>query len=75
MGVGHGKVLVLSPDYKGRGLTESISSIPAQRMEWHYPPIICGPPRTIEFSDDDTEEEKYEASNELVLTLNVASHP
>jgi hypothetical protein len=44
-------------------------------MEWHYPPIIYGPPRTIEFSNDDTKEEKYEASDELVLTLNVASRP
>jgi hypothetical protein len=33
------------------------------------PPKICGPPETMEFTDDDMEEEKEELSNELVASL------
>jgi hypothetical protein len=58
MGEGYGKVFILNPDYKGKGHTESILSNPAPRMEWHRPPKIRGPPRTMEFSDDDTKDEK-----------------
>jgi hypothetical protein len=68
-GVGHGKVLIPNPDYKGKGHMESISSNPAPRMERRYPPKICGPPGTMEFNDDDTEEEKHEPSDEFVVTL------
>jgi hypothetical protein len=33
------------------------------------PPKTHGPPRTMEFIDDDMEEEKEELSNELVASL------
>jgi hypothetical protein len=68
-GVGYSKVLILNPDYKGKGHTESVSSNPAPRMEQHHPPKIHGPPRTLEFNDDDTEEAEEECSDELVGTL------
>jgi hypothetical protein len=38
-------------------------------MEQRCPPKICGPPGTMEYNDDDTEEEKDEASGEVVVTL------
>jgi NAD(P)H-flavin reductase len=69
MGVGHGKVLILSPDYKGKRHMESISSNLASRMELYWPPKICGPPGMMEFNNNDTKEEKDDASNELVVTL------
>jgi hypothetical protein len=69
MGVGHGKVFIPNSDYKGTGHTKPISSNPAPRMEQCCPPKICGPLETMEFSDDDTEEEKDEPSGEFVVTL------
>jgi hypothetical protein len=69
MGVGHGKVLILNPDYKGKGHTESISSNPTPRMEQCCSPKIRGPPGMMELSDHDTEEEKDELSGEFVVTL------
>jgi hypothetical protein len=33
------------------------------------PPKICGLPKTMEFTDDDMEEEKGELSHELVASL------
>jgi hypothetical protein len=63
-------VLILNPDYKGKGHMESILSNPVPRMERCGPPKICGPLRAMEFSDDDTKEEEEEKrSNELVVTL------
>jgi hypothetical protein len=68
VGVGHGKVLIPNPEYKGKGRTESASSNPTQRVQRCCPPPkICGPPRMMEFTDDDMEEE--ELSNELVASL------
>jgi hypothetical protein len=41
----------------------------APRMELRYPPRICCPLEMMEFSDDDTDEEKDETSIELVATV------
>jgi hypothetical protein len=68
-GVGHGKVLISNLDYKGKDHSESISSNLEPRMEWRCPPKILGPLGMMEFSDDDIEEEKHEASDEFVVTL------
>jgi hypothetical protein len=70
VGLGRGKVLVPNPAYKGKGHTESASSNPTPRVQRrHPPPKIRGPPGTMEFSDNDVEEEKEELSNELVAAL------
>jgi hypothetical protein len=67
--VGHGKVLVPNPEYKGKGRTESASSNLMPRVQRRrLPPKINGPPKTMEFSDDDMEE-KEKLSNELVASL------
>jgi hypothetical protein len=43
---------------------------PTPRVQWrHPPPKIRGPPRMMEFTDDDMEEEKEELSNKLVVSL------
>jgi molecular chaperone GrpE (heat shock protein) len=39
------------------------------RVQPCRPPKICGLPRTMEFTDDDMEEEKEELSNKLVSSL------
>jgi hypothetical protein len=68
--VGHDKVLIHSPWYKGKGHAELASSNPMPRVQRRrLPPKISGPPRTMEFSNDDMEEEKEELSNELVESL------
>jgi hypothetical protein len=65
-----GKVLIPNPEYKGKGHTESASSNPTLRVQQHRPsPKIHNPPRTMEFTDDDMEEEKEELSNKLVASL------
>jgi hypothetical protein len=70
VGVGHSKVLIPNPKYKGKGHTESTSSNPTPRVQRHCPPPkIRGPPRTMEFTDDDMREEKEELSDELVASL------
>jgi hypothetical protein len=70
VGVGHDKVLIPNPEYKGKGHTESASSNPMLRVQQCcLPPKISGPPGMMEFSDDDVEEEKEELSNELVSSL------
>jgi hypothetical protein len=70
VGVGHGKVLIPNPEYKGKGRTESASSNPTLRVQrCPPPPKICGSPGTMEFIDDDMEEEKEELSDELVASL------
>jgi hypothetical protein len=69
VGVGYGKVLIPNLDYKGKGHTESASSNLTLRVQQRRPPKINGPPRTMEFTDDDMEEEKEELSNELVASL------
>jgi hypothetical protein len=70
VGVGHGKVLIPNPEYKGKGRTELASSNPTPRVQrCRPPPKINGPPRMMEFTDDDLEEEKEELSNELVTSL------
>jgi hypothetical protein len=51
--VGHNKVLIHNPEYKGKGRTESASSNPTPRLRRH-PPI---------------KKEKEELSNELVASL------
>jgi hypothetical protein len=71
VGVGHGKVLIHNLEYKGKGCTESASSNRTPRVQrCHPPPKIHGPPRTMEFTDDDMEEEKKElmASLEQKIT-------
>jgi hypothetical protein len=61
-------VLIPNPAYKRKGRVESASSNPTPRVQrCHPPPKIRDPPRTMEFSDDDMEEEKEELSNELVV--------
>jgi hypothetical protein len=65
IGVGRGKVLIPNPEYKGKGRTELASSNPTPRLRRRPPPKIRGPPRMMEFSDDDEEE----LSNELVASL------
>jgi hypothetical protein len=68
--VGHDKVLIPNPEYKGKGRTESASSNPMPRVQrCHLPPKTSGLPGTMEFSNDDVEEEKEELSNELVASL------
>jgi hypothetical protein len=70
VGVGHGKVLIPNLEYKGKGCTESASSNRTLRVQrCHPPPKIHGPPRTMEFIDDDMEEEKEELSNEFMASL------
>jgi hypothetical protein len=70
VGVGRSKVLIPNPKYQGKGHTESASSNPMPRVQRRrLPPKIGGPPRTVEFSNDDVEQEKEELSNELVASL------
>jgi hypothetical protein len=70
VGVGHNKVLIPNPEYKGKGRTESASPNPTPRVQRHRPPPkICGPPGMMEFTNDDMEEEKDELSNELMASL------
>jgi hypothetical protein len=70
VGLGRSKVLIPNPEYKGKGHTESASSNLTLWVQRHHPPPkICGPPRTIEFTDDDMEEEKEELSDEFVASL------
>jgi hypothetical protein len=69
VGVGHNKVLIPKPEYKGKGRTESASPNPTPRVQRRRPPPkICGPPGMMEFTNDDMEE-KDELSNELVAFL------
>jgi hypothetical protein len=68
--VGRGKVLIPNPEYKGKGRTESASSNPRPRVERSRPPPkIRSPPRTMEFTNDDMEEENEELSDELVAPV------
>jgi hypothetical protein len=63
--VGHGKVLIPNPKYKGKCRIESASSNSTLRL-WHRPPPkICSPLGMMEFF----EEEKEKLSNELVASL------
>jgi hypothetical protein len=67
VGVGHSKVLIPNPEYKGKGRTESALSNLTLRVQRRRPSAkIRGSPRTMEFTDDDMEEE---LSNELVASL------
>jgi hypothetical protein len=69
VGVGRGKVLIPNTEYKGNGRTESASSNPTLTVQRrHPPPKIHGPPGTLEFTDDDMEEEE-ELSDELMASL------
>jgi hypothetical protein len=69
VGVGHGKVLIPNPEYKGKGRTESASSNPTPRVKRHcHPPKICSPTRKMEFTDEDMDK-KDELSNELMVSL------
>jgi hypothetical protein len=65
--VGHGKVLIPNPEYKGKGHTKSASSNPTPRLRCLPPPKIYGLPGMMEFFDD-KEEEKEELSNKLVTS-------
>jgi hypothetical protein len=68
--VGHGKVLIPNPEYKVKGHTESASSNPTPMVQRRRPPPkIPGLHGTMEFTNDDMEEEKEELSNELVASL------
>jgi hypothetical protein len=50
--------------------TELASSNPTPRVQQcRPPPKIRGPPGTMEFTDDDMEEEKEELSDELMASL------
>jgi hypothetical protein len=70
VGVGSGKVLIPIPEYKGKGRTESASSNLTPRVQQcRPPPKIHGLPKTMEFTDDDMEEEKEELSDKLVASL------
>jgi hypothetical protein len=70
VGVGHAKLLIPNPKYKGKGHTKSVLSNPMPRVQrCRLPPKISGPPRMIEFSNDNADEEKEELSNELVASL------
>jgi hypothetical protein len=70
--VGHGKVLIPNPEYKGKGRTESASSNPTPRVQRRrLPPKISGAPGMKEFSYDDVQEE---ISNELVASLKKKNH-
>jgi hypothetical protein len=67
--LGHGKVLIPNPEYKGKGHIESASLNLTPRVQRYCPPPkIRGPPRMMEFTDDDTEEEKEELSDMLVAS-------
>jgi hypothetical protein len=67
--VGHSKVLIPNPESKGKGRTESASSNPTPRVQRRRPPPkICGLPGTMEFIDDNMEEEK-EVCNEIVASF------
>jgi hypothetical protein len=69
-GARYGKVFIPNPAYKGKGHAELASSNPTPMVQrCRPPPKIRGPPRMMEFSDDDVEEEKEELSNELVAVL------
>jgi hypothetical protein len=69
VGVGHDKVLIPNPEYKGKGRTKSASSNLTLRVQRCCPPPkIHGPPRMMEFTND-MEEEKEELSDELVASL------
>jgi hypothetical protein len=71
IGSRYGKVLIPTPNHKGKGHTESASSNSAPRVGQRCPPPkIHGPPGMMEFSDENTKEEKEEPSDELVVTLN-----
>jgi hypothetical protein len=64
-------MLIPNPEYKGKCHTESASLNPTPRVQRrHPPPKIHDPPRMMEFTDDDMEEEKEELSNELMASLN-----
>jgi hypothetical protein len=70
VGVGHGKVFIPNPKYKGKGRTDLASSNPTPRVQRRRPPPkIRGTARTMEFTDNDMEEEKEELSDELVASL------
>jgi hypothetical protein len=70
VGAGYDKVLIPNPDYKGNCHTESASSNLTSRVQRRPPPPkIHGPPRTMEFTNDDMEEEKEDLSNELMASL------
>jgi hypothetical protein len=70
VGVGCSKVLIPNPKYKGKGRTESASSNPTPRVQQRRPhPKIRGSPRTMEFTDNDMEEEKEELYDELAVSL------
>jgi hypothetical protein len=70
VGVGCGKVLIPNPEYKGKGCTESASSNPKPRVQRRHPPAkIHSPPGTMEFTDNDMEEEKEELSDKLMASL------
>jgi hypothetical protein len=70
VGVGRGNVFVPNLKYKGKGCTELASSNPMPKVQrCRLPPKINGPPRMMEFSDDDMEEEKEELSNKLMASL------
>jgi hypothetical protein len=70
VGVRRGRVLIPNPEYKGNYRTESASSNQTPRVQRRCPPPkICGPPETMDFIDDDMEEEMEELSNELVASL------
>jgi hypothetical protein len=70
VGAGYSKVLIPNLDYKGKGCTVSASSNPTLRVQRRRPPPkIHGPPETMEFTDDDVEEENEEPSNKLMASL------
>jgi hypothetical protein len=65
VGVERGNMLIPYPEYKGKRRTELASSNPTSRVQQRRPPPkICGMPGTMEFTDNDMEEEKEELSDD-----------
>jgi hypothetical protein len=67
IGVGHGKVLIPNPEYKGKCRIESTSKNLTLRLRCRPIAKTRGSPRMMEFFNDKEEEE--ELSNELVVSL------
>jgi hypothetical protein len=70
VGVGHDKVLIPNPEYKGKVRNASPSSNLTPRVQQCCPPSkIHSPLEMMEFTDNDIEEEKEELFDELVASL------
>jgi hypothetical protein len=67
---GRSKVLIPDPEYKGKGRPKSASSNLTSRVQQCLlHPKICGLPGTMEFTDENMEEQKEELFDKLVASL------